>query len=71
MFPNPTTGIVSFNIESGSQLEYKVYATSGKLMCTGAAISSIDLTDLEKGIYFLEVIKDNNLSYFSKVVVSR
>jgi hypothetical protein len=59
--PNPTTGILNVNFETGTNFnEIKIYNTLGQLVKTLAvselsSSSSIDVSDLKTGTYFMEI----------------
>lgn len=69
LFPNPFKENFTVSFESNSTFEYKIYDLSGRLIQTGRAICNqkIDLKSAEKGVYFLEIIKDNE-RYTEKIV---
>jgi len=59
VFPNPSTGIVF--IEGAENANIKVYNTAGTVVASFNEFSnnSIDLTQLENGIYFIKIIIEN------------
>lgn len=58
IFPNPTTGIVNVNAKTSAEKEIVVYNVLGTAVFsqtfTGTS-SAIDLSSLEKGVYFMRV----------------
>lgn len=65
VFPNPVNEVltVALSLEESSELQVSLYAVSGQLVKTlrttqgaGRVQSTLDLTDIAKGFYFLEVI---------------
>ncbi|MAC96806.1 MAG: hypothetical protein CMC96_15045 [Flavobacteriales bacterium] len=69
LFPNPFSENFMVSFESNSSFEYKIYDLSGRLVQRGRAKSDeeINLKSAEKGVYFLEIIKDNE-RYTEKIV---
>ena len=53
IFPNPTTGIV--NIEAEGLNKVVVYDLTGRMMMSVANESTIDISNLEAGVYFFSV----------------
>ncbi|MBO7570706.1 MAG: T9SS type A sorting domain-containing protein [Bacteroidales bacterium] len=53
IFPNPTTGIV--NIEAEGLNNVVVYDVTGRMMMSVANESTIDISNLEAGVYFFSV----------------
>lgn len=69
LFPNPFRENFTVSFESNSTFEYKIYDLSGRLIQRGSAKSDeeINFKSAEKGVYFLEIIKDNE-RYTEKIV---
>ncbi len=59
VFPNPTTG--QLFIEGAENANIKVYNTAGTIVASfdNFSNSSVDLSELENGIYFVRIIVDN------------
>lgn len=57
LFPNPTTGIV--NIEAEGLNKVVVYDVTGRIMMSVANESTIDISNLEAGVYFFSVETEN------------
>ena len=53
LYPNPTTGIV--NIEAEGLNKVVVYDVTGRMMMSVAGESTIDISNLEAGVYFFSV----------------
>ena len=53
IYPNPTTGIV--NIEAEGLVKVVVYDVTGRMMKSVAKESTIDISNLEAGVYFFSV----------------
>lgn len=63
IYPNPTTGVtyLEFILDENQTILTNIYSTSGKLVQTTqfnslSETKSFDLTDLQSGLYFLEII---------------
>ena len=72
LYPNPTTGIVNFTLSDNqeSSASYQIIDLNGKTILPGNSIpknGKIDLTNLNKGVYFIR-IKSNNETYSGKIV---
>ncbi len=57
IYPNPTTGIV--NIEAEGLNKVVVYDVTGRMMMSVANESTIDISNLEAGVYFFSVETEN------------
>ncbi|MBO7480593.1 MAG: T9SS type A sorting domain-containing protein, partial [Bacteroidales bacterium] len=53
IYPNPTTGIV--NIDADGLNKVVVYDVTGRMMMSVANESTIDISNLEAGVYFFSV----------------
>ena len=65
IYPNPTTGIV--NIEAEGLNKVVVYDVTGRMMMSVANESTIDISNLEAGVYFFSV-ETTNGSAMKKLV---
>ena len=65
VWPNPTNGIV--HIEAGDINKVEVYNLLGQLALTAEKVETIDLSHLEKGVYFVKV-KQNSKNLVTKIV---
>lgn len=64
VYPNPSTGIVNLKTPSGFDFAY-VYDTVGKLIKTfkgKKSLAVLDLSEFNKGVYVLRIIKDSAVS---------
>jgi hypothetical protein len=57
IYPNPTTGIV--NIDADGLNKVVVYDVTGRMMMSVANESTIDISNLEAGVYFFSVETEN------------
>jgi PKD repeat protein len=57
IFPNPTTGIV--NIQAEGLNKVVVYDVTGRMMMSVANDNTIDISNLEAGVYFFSVETEN------------
>jgi hypothetical protein len=64
VYPNPTRGLLFFDSEIKS---INVYSLDGKLLKNHGSVSSIDMGDLSRGIYFIEVTTWDNKSIKAKI----
>lgn len=73
VYPNPTTGILTLNNipESKQNLEIIVSDVYGKNVLICKNIQKVDLSQFPDGVYFLNVISENNNIFKSKIVLIR
>lgn len=70
IYPNPTQGIVQIQSTSTNQIkEVFVYNTTGKRIYYNTKIESINLSEFPNGIYFINVITNNNETIVKKINV--
>lgn len=60
--PNPSTGIIKVNSQLAAELKFKIIDLSGKVHIQAGLESSgtIDISQLSKGVYFIELINSRN-----------
>ncbi len=69
IYPNPTNGIVWFDLPIGTVSEIQICDVSGKIIFNETNISSfIDLSDLPAGVYIVDLKTDKN-NYRTRVVL--
>lgn len=67
LYPNPTSDFI--NIEGDlSQYDFKLLDYAGKIISQGKASSTLDLSHFENGIYFLNILKNDELIQTEKIV---
>ena len=64
-YPNPTTGMLT--IDTNNSFELELYSTSGLLLIKTANVKNLDLSNLNKGIYILQ-LKINNKIVTNKII---
>ena len=70
VYPNPVQNTLNVKLEGHINYEYSIYSASGKLIKVGKSnneIANIDVSDLPKGVYVLQVESNNNV-YLSKFI---
>lgn len=64
LYPNPVSTVLNVTVNKKQSLtDYKIYSISGKLVLAGRMIENpqqIDLSTLEKGLYFIELQSGQN-----------
>ena len=68
LFPNPTSDLL--NLELPSEMKISIYNFSGdlvKVSSTRQGINTLDLTDFQSGIYFIEMI-DGKKRYVERIL---
>lgn len=71
VFPNPTNGIINISINNSENLGYSIININGKIIKKGNIFRKevkIDLTNLEKGIYILNILKKGISIHNQKVI---
>ncbi|NPA44020.1 MAG: T9SS type A sorting domain-containing protein, partial [Chlorobi bacterium] len=64
LFPNPTEKFINLKVSNYDDLSFQLFSFDGKLIKTNKLLSEkteINMTDLSASIYFLKVLKKNNL----------
>lgn len=67
IFPNPTNGLIQIKGKQKIKL-LKISNTVGQLLKSQQNSSSIDLSHLSKGVYFLQVTLDNGKQFTEKII---
>ncbi|MBL56516.1 MAG: hypothetical protein CMP61_04950 [Flavobacteriales bacterium] len=76
VYPNPTTGIVSYNLPIGLSTDYviEIYDNVGAIVHsitqTGGGRIDQNLEEFESGIYTIQV-KNDKVKYLQKIIVSK
>jgi hypothetical protein len=63
IYPNPTSGILNFSEEIGS--EYKIFDINGRVVRSGKLEQQLDVSALAKGLYTIQ-INENGQKPFTK-----
>ena len=62
LYPNPVSSVLNVTVNKKDvPSDYKIYSISGKLVMSGRMVNNpqqIDLSNLEKGLYFIELQSD-------------
>ena len=69
IYPNPSSNSKDVFIQSEHTIKFiKVYDCLGKLQmdCQGENIEKINISNLSNGIYFFELLDEQNNTYFQK-----
>ncbi len=68
IYPNPTTSYINLKSTESFSLNYKIYSLQGQLIKTGQVDNSIiDLTNLNKGVYILQLYQESKLRTFKLI----
>jgi hypothetical protein len=71
VFPNPTNGIFTIELDVAGEYDVMVYNFLGQIVLstvTNTMLTTIDLSIFDKGIYTVE-LKDKNTIYAEKIIV--
>ena len=66
VWPNPTTG--TLHIEADDINKVEIYNLFGQIVMNAEKVETMDLSDLEKGIYFLMVSEKNGRKSVTKII---
>lgn len=75
IFPNPANRMVEINLEysNSNKIEYRIFDSSGILVEGGSITSEIhqlDLSDINPGMYFLQLSEKNkNIIATKKIII--
>lgn len=53
-FPNPTNDIIHFDLD-GKETDYSIYNVAGQKVMNGTATESVDVSNLNKGLYIIKI----------------
>jgi hypothetical protein len=73
-FPNPTNGLVRFRIAENSNFIpdlIQLYDLTGRVVFGNAYEEQIDISHLPAGFYLLRITSQNNLTYTSRIMISK
>lgn len=73
IYPNPTNGLVSIaaNLLTHENYSVTVYDSFGKLLLNVENTNTIDLSELNNGVYFISVITETGISVNKKIALSK
>ena len=74
IFPNPAKDMISIQSLNNTLKFWKIYNTTGELIITGdiyESTNSIVVDNLQAGVYFVQVLDDNNFSSIQKLTINR
>ncbi|MEE9349518.1 MAG: T9SS type A sorting domain-containing protein [Flavobacteriaceae bacterium] len=73
IFPNPTTGIIQIDAKEEPITKIELYSKLGHLVFVkeDAEIHSIDISNLDNGIYFLKISSQNNFKGIKKIIKNK
>ncbi len=71
VFPNPSNGLTTIEIEDNTKAFYTVYTLSGQVLKTGnmEGTTTLDLSDLNQGFYMISLKDENNNLGVSKISI--
>jgi len=70
-YTNPVTDKLVFELSNNNTISYNIFDLSGKTILKGQSNTSnnlVDVTSLEKGIYFLQIIGENQANVTKKII---
>jgi hypothetical protein len=72
IYPNPTSGLLTLNVELSGLKNYQIFGMDGKLVKSGSFASlttELDVQELSSGIYIVQIIgeKEMHRSRFEKI----
>ena len=67
IYPNPTDGLL--NISAGINAEYKIFDLQGKMVKFGAVEPQINVSDLAKGLYTMQILENGKKPHIEKFIL--
>ena len=71
IYPNPATGIFWISGLATSSFETRIFNTMGQQVSYAKNITTIDLSGMEPGLYYVTVITDHSSWYRKKIILVR
>jgi hypothetical protein len=73
VFPNPSSGVVNINAGALGNESYNVtvYDMTGKILLIGRDANTIDMSQLNNGIYLVNITSDNGISVSKKITLEK
>jgi len=68
IFPNPTNGVLQISIEKEELKSIRIFSAMGVFVTDFIRTNSLDVSNLEEGIYFLELTSENGDRIVKKIV---
>jgi hypothetical protein len=71
VYPNPTSDYLTLKVEDNTELNYQLYDLQGKVIenkKVSSTTTSINVENLSKAIYFLNVTKNNRIVKTFKII---
>jgi len=73
IYPNPTQNKVTFNNKSFEKVDIEIYSAIGTLVMQDVSLAnqstSIDLSKLDRGIYFVTIVDNNGMRKTEKLIL--
>jgi hypothetical protein len=66
VWPNPTKGLLYIEADNINKVE--IYNLLGQIVLSAEKVETIDVSSLEKGVYFLRVSDENGLKGVTKII---
>lgn len=70
VYPIPTNGALNIN-SALNNTKFKVFSVSGEMVLQGIHRSTIDLSELKDGLYFLLIEDQNGVQHINRIVIQR
>jgi hypothetical protein len=72
IYPNPTSGLLTLNVELSGLKNYQIFGMDGKLVKSGSfasLITELDVQELSSGMYIVQIIGEREMhrSRFEKI----
>jgi hypothetical protein len=68
VYPNPCADVLKISLGDSKGYEIKVFDCTMKLVLSSPYMNSLGIINLENGVYFIEVITNENYKYHSKFI---
>lgn len=67
LFPNPAQNEIFLNYNNSNPINYKIFSNTGTKIMSGSTLEKIELHNLSKGLYIIEVDNGEKLEYLKFV----
>ncbi len=72
MYPNPTKGILNFELNSNLDYSYSLFDVLGKEVLSDKLTPTLDISNLKSNIYFIKIHNNtNNTTTVNKIILSK
>ncbi len=72
VYPNPASEFITIKNNGNQKIcEVALYNVNGQLLCSWNGNETIDIRDIQNGMYILKINTNDNNSFFKKIVIAK